>query len=102
MMAGCPTVVSGSGALLELVQDGENGFVAMPGSAEDLAVKVMALMSAPQRAAALGRQAAFDAANRYSPSVVAEQTAAFYRRVVYRGRNEPSMRPPAGSVTTSI
>jgi glycosyltransferase involved in cell wall biosynthesis len=102
MMAGCPTVVRGSGALLELVQDGKNGLVATPGSAEDLASKVMALISAPQRAAALGHQAAMDAADRYSPSVVAEQTAAFYRRVVYGNRARPSGRAIAGSMSTSL
>ena len=82
MMAGCPVVVAGAGALTELVQDGRNGLVAKPGDADDLAEKVLSLLNDTGRAAELGRQAAIDAEARYAPSVVARQTLEFYQSVL--------------------
>jgi glycosyltransferase involved in cell wall biosynthesis len=84
MMAGCPLVVAGAGALTELVQDRRNGLVAKPDDADDLADKVLALLNNPNWAVELGRQAAIDAAQRYAPQVVARQTLAFYRSVLGR------------------
>lgn len=84
MMAGCPLVVCGAGALTELVQDERNGLVSRPGDADDLAGKLLSLLNAPARCAELGARAAADAAERYSPAVVARQTLDFYRRVVDR------------------
>jgi glycosyltransferase involved in cell wall biosynthesis len=83
MMAGCPVVVAGAGALTELVQDRRNGLVAKPGDADDLAEKVLSLLKNPDRAAELGRQAAIDA-ERYSSPVVARQMLDFYRGVLIR------------------
>ena len=82
MMAGCPLVVCRAGALTELVQDGQNGLVAQPGDADDLAEKVLSLINDPNRAAALGAQAAIDAADRYTPAVVARRTLDFYQTVL--------------------
>ena len=82
MMAGCPVVVAGAGALTELVQDGRNGLVAKPGDADDLAEKVLSLLNNPDRAAELGHEAAIDAEARYAPEVVARQTLEFYRSVL--------------------
>jgi glycosyltransferase involved in cell wall biosynthesis len=82
MMAGCPVVVAGAGALTELVQDGRNGLVAKPGDADDLAEKVLGLLNNPGRAVELGRQAAIDAEHRFAPPVIARQTLEFYRSVL--------------------
>ncbi|HXE54161.1 MAG TPA: glycosyltransferase family 4 protein [Tepidisphaeraceae bacterium] len=84
MMAGCPLVVGGAGALTELVQDQQNGLVARPGDAADLADKVMSLLRNPPFAARLGEQAARDAMQRYAPAIVAQQTLDFYRKVLGR------------------
>jgi glycosyltransferase involved in cell wall biosynthesis len=84
MMAGCPLVVCGAGALTELVQDQRNGLVSRPGDADDLAEKLLSLLKSPARGADLGARAAVDAAERYSPKVVARQTLEFYRTVVGR------------------
>jgi glycosyltransferase involved in cell wall biosynthesis len=86
MMAGCPLVVSGAGALTELVQDGLNGLVSRPGDADDLAEKILSMLKNPDRAARLGAQAAADALERYDPVVVAKQTLEFYRTVVGHSR----------------
>jgi glycosyltransferase involved in cell wall biosynthesis len=82
MMAGCPLVVAGSGALTELIQDGRNGLVARVGDAADVGEKVLSLLTNLQAAARLGEQAATDAAQRYAPQVVAAQTAEFYQSVI--------------------
>ena len=82
MLAGCPLVVGGAGALTELVEPGRNGLVARAGDADDLAEKVLSLLRDPQHAAALGRQAAIDAAGKYSPAVVANATMQFYRSLL--------------------
>jgi glycosyltransferase involved in cell wall biosynthesis len=82
MMAGCPLVVGGAGALTELVQDGVNGLVSRPGDADDLAEKILSMLKNPDRAARLGAQAAVDAKLRYDPVVVAKQTQEFYRTVI--------------------
>ena len=82
MLAGCPLVVGGAGALTELVESGRNGLVARAGDADDLAEKVLSLLRDPQRAAALGRQAAIDANAKYAPAVVADETLQFYRSLL--------------------
>jgi glycosyltransferase involved in cell wall biosynthesis len=82
MLAGCPLVVAAAGALTELVDPGRNGLVARAGDADDLAEKVCSLLSDPQRAASLGRQAAIDAAAKYAPAVVADATMQFYRSLL--------------------
>jgi glycosyltransferase involved in cell wall biosynthesis len=84
MLAGCPLVVSGAGALTELIEAGQNGLVARPGDADDLAEKVLTLLRDPQQAAALGRQAAIDAAAKYAPAIVADATMQFYRTLLGR------------------
>lgn len=86
MMAGCPLVVCAAGALTELVQDGQNGLTATAGGAREVGEKLLSLLKDPERAARLGRQAAVDAAERYSPDVVARQTIDFYSRVLGRAR----------------
>jgi glycosyltransferase involved in cell wall biosynthesis len=104
MMAGCPLVVGAAGALTELVQHGHNGLTAKPGDARDLGEKILAMLCDPPRAAALGHQAAIDAASRYSPGVMASQTIAFYRRLSSRAAGpdgpdvvEPETKPASVS-----
>lgn len=101
MMAGCPLLVCAAGALTELVQDGQNGLTAVAGDAQDVGDKLASMLKDPQRSAQLGRQAAMDAAERYSPDVVARQTIAFYQRVLGRARPESAgMTPQPASVST--
>jgi glycosyltransferase involved in cell wall biosynthesis len=101
MMAGCPMVVAASGALTELIQEGHNGLAAAPGDACDVGEKILTLLRNPDRAAEFGHRAAMDAAQRYSPEVVARQTIALYRRVLERSPRadrpdigHPAHRPP--------
>jgi len=84
LLAGCPVVVGGAGALTELVEHGRNGLVARAGDADDLAEKVLSLLCDPRQAVALGRQAALGAARHYAPAVVADAAMQFYRSLLNR------------------
>lgn len=96
MMAGCPLVASSAGALSEMVQDGINGLTALPDNPADLADKLIALLRDPQRAGRLGKQAAQDAADRYSPGIIARQTIEFYHGVLARAPHYAQPQAPAG------
>lgn len=89
MMAGCPLVVCATGALTELVQNGRNGLTAGLGSGPDVGEKLLSLLKNPEQAVRLGRQAAIDATERYSPPVVARQTIDLYQRVLGRAELAP-------------
>ncbi|MFP4499379.1 MAG: glycosyltransferase family 4 protein [Candidatus Hydrogenedentota bacterium] len=54
MAAGCPVVATRAGGPLDSVIDGETGLLAAPGAPEDLAEKVNQVLSAPERARAMG------------------------------------------------
>lgn len=79
---GSPLVVSGTGGLLEMVRDGENGLVCRPDDAEHLAERILELLDDPARAARLGRAAGDDAVERYHPDRLAEKTLDYYARVL--------------------
>jgi glycosyltransferase involved in cell wall biosynthesis len=104
MMAGCPLVVAGAGALNDLVQHGRNGLVASAGDSHDLAEKILALLQDPMEAARLGNQAAIDAADRYAPDVIASQMLDFYGRVLKssRGRLTECYSAPASAKPASV
>lgn len=57
MLVGLPTIVSDIGALLEVTRNGDCAAVFRHGDAEDLARRLLELMSDPQRRARLGAQA---------------------------------------------
>lgn len=84
MSFGCPVVATATGGLVELVSDGQNGLLARPDDPEDLARAALELLRDPARAAQLGARAAETSAERLSPAAVADQTLAFYRRVLAR------------------
>lgn len=104
MMAGCPLVVCGAGALNELVQHCRNGLVTQTGNSEDLAEKMLALLQEPNLAAGLGNQAAIDAAARYAPDVIVSQMLDFYGRVLKssRGRLMECFSAPASAKPASV
>lgn len=84
LATGCPLVATRVGGIPELVEHGSNGLLCRGDDADDLADKVLELMAAPERAAALGDRAARDAERLLHPDVVAGRTVAFYRRVMAR------------------
>ncbi|MEZ7979153.1 MAG: glycosyltransferase family 4 protein [Myxococcota bacterium] len=84
MAAGAPLIASRVGGLREIVRDGETGLLFEAESEEDLAEKIEQLLADPDLAARLGKAAHFDVASRFSESVVAAQTHAFYESVLER------------------
>ena len=86
MSFGCPVVATATGGLVELISDGQNGLLARPDDSADLARAALELLRDPERAARLGARAAETSAARLSPEAIAEQTLAFYRRVLGRVR----------------
>ena len=55
MACGKPVVATAVGSVPDSVLDGRTGYLVAPGSAEELAARVVELFGNPQRAAALGR-----------------------------------------------
>jgi glycogen(starch) synthase len=80
MSAGTPVIVSKTGGLDEIVEDGVNGLKFTPGSAESLAKVVQRLLERPDLRPGLvenGRATL----RKYSWSLVAEKTRSIYRTV---------------------
>ena len=84
MAAGCPIVATDTGALPELIQHERNGLLCQPNDSFALAEKILQMLNHPERAAALGEQAARDAGSRYHPRTIARQTLEFYGEVLKR------------------
>ncbi len=82
MAFGSPLVAAGSGAILELIDDGTNGLICQTGEAEDLAEKICQLQLDGDLAARLGQRAALDCESKYDPGRQAEEMAEFYRRTI--------------------
>lgn len=66
-LAGKPIVATRVGGLPEIVQDGVTGILVDPGNPVALASAIESLIASPERAHALGREAAASAAIRFSP-----------------------------------
>jgi len=82
MAAGCPLVVAGAGALPELVAHEQTGLVTAPGDANACARAIERLLEDRPLAASLASAARAEAGERFCPRAIAEQTLAFYRRVL--------------------
>jgi glycosyltransferase involved in cell wall biosynthesis len=76
-----PVIASVAGGIVDIVQDGRNGFLVPPGDAAGLAAAVARMMEDPARARALGLQGREDAAERFSWDAVADRLAEIYRGV---------------------
>jgi glycosyltransferase involved in cell wall biosynthesis len=86
MITGCPVVSSDIGGLGEILDNGKNSLRFEAGDAGDLAQKLIWMLDNPERAASLGRQALEDCSQRYAPSRIAEETLAYYQKVLQRHR----------------
>jgi glycosyltransferase involved in cell wall biosynthesis len=82
MAMGCPIVAARVGGIREIIRDGIDGLLHNTGDTDDLAAKILTVLTDPARAAELGRQAAARCEQHFYPAAVAAQTIAFYRRVV--------------------
>jgi len=80
----CGTAVVGSrtGGIPEVVADGQTGLLVPPGEPEPLAVALNALVSDPDRAAAMGRAGRKRAVAEFGWAAIAAQTATLYAELV--------------------
>src|SRR6185312_2266041 len=81
MALGCPVVAARVGGIPEIVRDGVDGLLHRAGDPDDLAAKIVALLTDPARAAELGRRAAARCEREFHPVAVAARMAAHYRRL---------------------
>jgi glycosyltransferase involved in cell wall biosynthesis len=83
---GCPLAATRTGGIVEIIEEGLNGVLAQPEDPDDLAASLLRLLEAPEFAAKLGGRAAEDAARRYHPDAIAQQTAVFHQSVLDKWR----------------
>jgi glycosyltransferase involved in cell wall biosynthesis len=79
-----PVIASAAGGIVDIVEDGRNGFLVPPGDADALAEAIGRMMEDPARARALGLQGREDAAARFSWDAIADRLAEIYRTVAKR------------------
>ncbi|MGB4564768.1 MAG: glycosyltransferase family 4 protein [Dethiobacteria bacterium] len=99
MAAGTPVVVGNCGGFMETVQQGVNGLRAAVGDPVDLARQISLLLEDRELAAKIARRALADVAEKFSWTILARQTEALYRKVVFspearRWRRELAPSPP--------
>ena len=78
---GCPTVAARVGGIPEIIRDGIDGLLHRPGDPDDLAGRIVAMLTDPDRAAEFGADAAARCDWDFHPVAVAERMAAHFRRL---------------------
>jgi glycosyltransferase involved in cell wall biosynthesis len=84
MATGLPVVASRVGGMLDCIVDGENGVLATPKDAADLAVKLRALLDDPTGAARLGENARRTVVDQFSEPIIMRRFAELLRSVAAR------------------
>ena len=79
-----PVVVSQVGGMLEIVKNGETGFLVPPQDPDSVAQAVLTLMRDPNQAAAMGRRARQVIEQDFNVQRLARQIAAVYDQVLVR------------------
>jgi glycosyltransferase involved in cell wall biosynthesis len=75
-------VSTSTGGVPELVVDGETGVLAQPGSSAELASGLLAVLSSPERARALGARGRERAQRLFSRERMVSDTCALYDEIV--------------------
>ena len=86
MAMGCPFVAARAGGIPEAFQDGVDGLSHCSEDSDDLAAKIITLLSDSARAAQLGQHAAATCEERFHPGVIADRMVSFYRQAIGNGR----------------
>lgn len=81
MSAGCPIIATSVGGIPEILRDGQNSILFEHGNSDQLADAILGLLSEPDLARELGRQARTDFSLHYTPARVARQHLEFYDAV---------------------
>jgi glycosyltransferase involved in cell wall biosynthesis len=82
MLAGKPVVATAAGGPSDIIENGVTGLLVEPGSAIRLADAIEYLMTHPDHASAMGRQARKSALERYDTSRFARSVEAVYSSVL--------------------
>jgi len=86
MALGCPLIAARVGGIPEVLDGHANSLLHRAGNSHDLAAQIIALLNNPERAAQLGKQAAIDCQERFSPENIAERTVSCYGKAIERNR----------------
>ena len=86
MSCGCPVIASNVGGLPEMIEDGVSGFLFQPDNKEELAEKIVALLSDPALAESMGNEAAIRVRRYYSQEVIIPQVLKVYRQLAGKSR----------------
>ncbi|MBP7866226.1 MAG: glycosyltransferase family 4 protein [Acidobacteria bacterium] len=84
MACGRAVIVSDSGGMTEMMEDGRSGLKVPVGSVDALAGAMLRLAASPAEAEAMGREARLRVESRYTLERVARETEAVYRKAVGR------------------
>lgn len=81
LMRGTPVVVSDTGGLSEVVEQGRSGWTVPPGDVEALAGALLGVLADPEGAARRAREGQRTATDRFSEDVWLDRMIAIYRRL---------------------
>lgn len=85
---GTPVIASRLGAPAELVRDGANGFLCLPGRANDLAATIIKALQQPGRLKDMRKAARDEYEERYNAQANYEQLSAVYRSAIEQSRSD--------------
>jgi len=90
MAAGCPVIASAVGGTPELIEDGRNGLLFTPGSADALSACMAQLCADPALRSTLSRRALEHVARHHAVPALVAATSAVYDRCLARRTTAPS------------
>lgn len=82
LASGTPIVVTRSGGMPEVIEDGFNGFVVPPRDHQVLAARCLRILENPDEAASLAANGLRRVQERFASAVMTDNTLEFYRRAV--------------------
>jgi glycosyltransferase involved in cell wall biosynthesis len=91
MLMGKPVVATKAGGPLDIVLDGETGFLVEPADPPALAEKIMLLLSRPDLRESMGSKGRARIVEHFSSARHAGQIAAVYERLGKRGSSQPGL-----------
>jgi L-malate glycosyltransferase len=95
MAAGRPVVATDVGGAREAVRDGETGYLVSVGDASAMADRIIALLSDPERARAMGERGRQVVAKHFSCEIQLQRTHDVYDRLLWRRSRQWSRPAPS-------
>lgn len=101
LMRGTACIVTNTGGLAEIVDDGVTGLHVPPDNADALAGALLKILGDRELAEAMGQRGRSEALRRYSPEACVEQFENVYHRVIHAHRVRTSRRPGENETPTA-